>query len=111
MLLELCLPISGFACDREFALSDGKTGRVLCLKSQSKMVRVVWLPVKLIRAGPAVASILVALTSAPTGNWKWMSSNNFFISEAVARIAKNRKREPIAFVIESEVKDCFATTI
>ena len=30
----------------------------------------------------------------------------FFIAEAVARIAKNRNREPIAFLIESEVEDC-----
>ena len=106
MLLELCLPISGFACDREFALSDGKTGRVLCLKAQNKMVRVAWFSVKFIRANPVVAPILVALTSAPTGNWKWMPSKKIFIAEAVARIAKNRNREPIAFVIESEVKDC-----
>ena len=78
---------------------------MLCLKAQNKPVRVAWFSVKFIRDNPVVAPILVALTSAPTGKWKWMPSKKTFIAEAVARIAKKRNREPTVFLIESEVKD------
>ena len=77
----------------------------MCFKAQNKLVRVAWFSAKFVRANPVVAPILVTLTAAPTGNWKWMSSKKAFIEEATTRIAKNRLREPIAFLVESEVKD------